>query len=192
MKVSRWALIALGILPLAALFALLVWSQVKSGTAGPGSLSTFSDSGEVTVVRDEASDFTFELFNGEVTSLSQFSGQVVLLDFWGSWCGPCRTEAATLERVWRSYHDRDVAFLGVAVFDTDSGSRAFLEEFDVTYPNGPDDKGIIAVEYGLTGVPEKYFINREGRTVKKFVGPMDEEVLRMNLDNLLADRAPSS
>ena len=188
----RSALIALGIVPLAALFALLAWSQVRSGAAGPGSLSVFDESGEAAVLRDEASDFALELFGGGVISLSQLSGQVVLLDFWGSWCGPCRTEAATLERVWRSYRDRGVAFLGVAVFDTEDGAQAFLEEFDVTYPTGPDVKGLIAVEYGLTGVPEKYFINRDGRIVKKFVGPMDEEVLRGTLDGLLADGALSS
>ncbi len=186
MRVPRWALIALGVVPLAALFALLTWSQVRSGTAGPGSRSVFDETGEAAVLRSEASDFALDLFDGEIVSLSQFSGQVVLLDFWGSWCGPCRSEAAALERTWRSYRDRGVAFLGVSVFDTEKGALDFIEEFDVTYPTGPDIKGVIAIEYGLTGVPEKYFIDRGGHVVKKFVGPMDEDVLRSVLDGLLA------
>jgi cytochrome c biogenesis protein CcmG/thiol:disulfide interchange protein DsbE len=178
--------------PLGALFALLAWSQVRSDTAGPGSHSVFDETGEAAVLRTEASDFALELFEGGIVSLSQFSGQVVLLDFWGSWCGPCRSEAAALERTWRSYRDRGVAFLGVAVFDTEKGSLDFIEEFDITYPNGPDIKGAIAIEYGLTGVPEKYFIDHEGRVVKKFVGPMDETILRTVLDGLLKDGAGSS
>ena len=185
LSLPKWSLYAIGLAPLAAIFVIIVISVVGGG-GGRGGLVTFDDTGEVEVLRETPSDFTLELFSGESLTLSEEIGdRPILVDFWGSWCVPCRREAPVLETVWRQYQDR-VLFVGVAVFDTDSRARDFLREFGVTYPSGPDPRGAIAIEYGLTGVPEKHFIDRGGRVVRKFVGPLSEERLSAILDDVLA------
>ena len=185
MRVPKWALFLVGLGPLVGLFALLVWGMAR-GDSGRG-LAVFDSSGEAAVVQEIPTDFTLEVFNGPSLVLADVIGQqIVMVDFWGSWCVPCRREAATLERVWREYKDKGVLFIGIDVFDTDAKARAFIREFDVSYPTGPDPKGKIAVSYGLTGVPEKFFIDRRGRVVRRLVGPMTEERLAGVLDELLA------
>jgi cytochrome c biogenesis protein CcmG/thiol:disulfide interchange protein DsbE len=77
-----------------------------------------------------------------------------------------------------------VTFIGVDVQDSDANAREFLRRFGITYPNGPDPSGAIAVDYGMSGVPESYFIDREGRIVRKWQGPLDDERLRAFLDEL--------
>ena len=144
-SLPKWSLYAIGLAPLAGIFIIIVISVVGGG-GGRGGLVTFDDTGEVEVLRETPSDFTLELFSGEVLTLSEEIGdRPILVDFWGSWCVPCRREAPVLETVWRRYQDR-VLFVGVAVFDTDSRARDFLRGFGVTYPSGPDPRGAIAIE----------------------------------------------
>ncbi len=121
-----------------------------------------------------ASDFSIQLFSGGTFSLAEQRGKVVLVNFWASWCPPCREEAPVLERAWRAYKDKGVVLVGVDVWDTEADARAFMKEFGITYPNGPDPNGEIAIEYGLTGVPETWFIDREGRLVRRWTGALTD------------------
>ena len=135
-SLPKWSLYAIGLAPLAGIFIIIVISVVGGGS-GRGGLVTFDDTGEVEVLRETPSDFTIELFSGQTLTLSEEIGErPILIDFWGSWCVPCRREAPVLETVWRQYQDR-VLFVGVAVFDTDSRARDFLREFGVTLPLRP-------------------------------------------------------
>ncbi len=186
MRVPRWVLIAVGVGPLAAIFALLIWGLAFSGGGNPGGLSVNSETGEVRVVKALPAEFSLTLFDGTQLALSDLLGRAVMLDFWASWCVPCRVEAETLEAVWRQYRDRNVVFVGIAVWDSESSARDFVRRFGTSYPVGTDPRGSIAVDYGVTGIPEKYFINTEGRIVRKLIGPMNEERLSRVLDQLLA------
>jgi cytochrome c biogenesis protein CcmG/thiol:disulfide interchange protein DsbE len=85
-----------------------------------------------------APKFALPLFSGSTFSLAEQRGKVVVVNFWASWCVPCRQEAPLLESTWRKYKDRGVVFVGVDYVDTDREALAFIKEFDVTYPNGPD------------------------------------------------------
>jgi cytochrome c biogenesis protein CcmG/thiol:disulfide interchange protein DsbE len=132
-----------------------------------------------------APDFTLPLFDGGELSLADQLGSVVVVNFWASWCLPCRDEAPALERVWQEYEDRGVVFVGVSYKDVESKATSFIEEFDVTYPNGPDPYNRIAEAYRITGVPETFLISRDGRLLEWWVGPITEDALRAALEETL-------
>jgi cytochrome c biogenesis protein CcmG/thiol:disulfide interchange protein DsbE len=134
-----------------------------------------------------APDFTLSLFDGGQLTLAELQGQVVVVNFWASWCIPCRDEAPILEQAWQRYRDRGVVFVGVAYLDTDKESEAFLEEFKVTYPNGPDLGTKIAPTYRLAGVPETFFINKTGQVADLEIGPLTETRLVSAIEKLLKE-----
>lgn len=157
------------------LLGLLVWGI---GRRAAGTVGT------VPIAARPAPTFTLALFDGGTLSLADTRGTPVLINFWASWCIPCEEEAAALERASRAYRDR-VVFLGVNVQDTDPLAREFLRRFGVTYPNGRDATGEIAVEYGMSGVPETYFVDRNGQIVRKWQGALDDARIAAFLDELL-------
>ena len=184
---SRRVWIMLGTaMALVPLFALLAWAAVqqKGQPAGAGINAQF---GEVRVEKSKAADFALPMADGGTLRLSDLSGKVVMVDFWASWCAPCRQEAATLNRIYAGYADRPVEFVGVNIWDTPDAAATFLVEFGVGYPTGTDADGAIALNYGVRGIPEKFFIDGDGVIRRKYVGPMPEDVLRATLDGLLAE-----
>ena len=178
------------------LFALLAWAatQQRGQPAGAGINQQF---GEIRVEQSAAADFELTLINGselrgDVLSLSDLRGKVALVDFWASWCAPCRQESAALNRAYAAYQGRPVEFVGVNVWDTENAAELFLVEFGVAYPVGVDSVGDIALNYGVRGIPEKFFIDANGVIRHKYVGPMPEDVLRAALDELLAEAEADS
>ena len=117
------------------------------------------------VVGRPAPDFTLQTYDGDMIRLSELQGNVVVLNFWASWCISCVYEAAELERLSQEYADEGVVFLGVAYTDTEPAALAYLERHGVTYPNGPDRGGAISQRYRLLGVPETIVIDQLGIVV---------------------------
>ena len=179
----RWIFLGSAI-PLLALLALLVWALAKSG-GNPGGLGVNNELGEVRSSVDFAREFSLELLNGQTLTLSDQRGKVLMLDFWASWCTPCRQEAPTLAKVYREFSGLPVEFNGVDIWDGREDARRFVSQFDVPYPTGVDPKGTIAIDYGVRGIPEKFFIGPDGAVLKKFTGPMNEEALREILNGML-------
>jgi len=95
---------------------------------------------------------------------------------------PCRTEARTLESTWQKYKDRGVVFLGVDIQDKEQDVRAFMKEFGITYLNGRDASGEIAVNYGVWGIPETFFIDPRGRITYKHAGEIRAPTIIPKLD----------
>jgi cytochrome c biogenesis protein CcmG/thiol:disulfide interchange protein DsbE len=90
-----------------------------------------------------------------------------------------------LEETWQAYADKDVVFLGVAYIDVEPKSKAYLEQFNVTYPNAPDLRSTISSKYEVTGVPETFFIDKDGQVAQIKIGPVDEAYLTTVLDQML-------
>jgi len=137
-----------------------------------------------------APDFTMTSFSGEILSLSELRGQVVIINFWASWCPPCREEAAYLEQTWRKYKDQGVAFIGVDYVDTEPEALAYIEEFDITYFNGPDLGTRISQAYNIQGVPETFFVTKTGQLREPYIGPLSPPTLDNIIQELLAEPYP--
>ncbi len=134
-----------------------------------------------------APDFTVTTLEGQQLRLSDLRGKVVVLNFWGSWCVPCRDEAGELNAAYRRFQGQDVAFVGIAWNDTDAEVRKFVEQYKVQYPVARDANATIAVGgYGVTGVPETFFIDRDGRLTQKWLGPITAGSLGAILEPLAA------
>lgn len=116
-------------------------------------------------------NFTLTTFDGEQYSIEDYRGQVVLVNFWASWCKPCEQEAAELEQAWRNFKDQEVMFLGVDYVDTEREARTYLTKFDISYPNGPDLRTKISQAFRIRGVPETYIIGRDGTIVDIKISP---------------------
>lgn len=133
----------------------------------------------------DAKDFEMPLFDRGEAKLSDYRGRVVVLNFWASWCIPCRDEAPVIEKLHREYQGRDVVFLGVNMQDVENDARAFIDEFGLSYPNGRDLTGSIYIMYGVGGVPETFIISSDGAVLRKHVGPINERLLRNYLEEAL-------
>ena len=122
-------------------------------------------------------DFTLSRFDGATLHLSDYRGQVVVVNFWGSWCPPCQREAPRLEAVYQRYQPRGVVFTGIDVQDQEQDARAFIKQFQITYPNGQDGTEAIASVYGVTGLPTTVVIDRQGRIRQRWLGELQENQL---------------
>jgi cytochrome c biogenesis protein CcmG, thiol:disulfide interchange protein DsbE len=100
-------------------------------------------------------------------SLASLKGKAVVINFWASWCAPCRDEVPALEKAWRRHRHQGLVVLGVDQQDLSSDARAFARKYGMTYPLVRDGPGHVVAKYGLTGVPETFFVGRNG----KIVGP---------------------
>jgi cytochrome c biogenesis protein CcmG/thiol:disulfide interchange protein DsbE len=156
-----------------ALLGLLAWGLGKS-RRGP-------------VESGLAPDFTLTGYDGRTVTLSELHGQVVILNFWASWCLPCREEAAYLEQTWRKYKDQGVVFIGVDYVDTEKAALAYIQEFDITYINGPDLRTRISQAYNIKGVPETYYVARNGELRGVKIGPLQPPQLDEKIDALLLE-----
>lgn len=130
-------------------------------------------------------DFELEALDGTTINLGAQLGKVLVLNFFASWCDPCQREAPALEQAWREYKARGVQFYGIAYKDAAPKAQAFLDQFDVSYPSGADPRSEIARSYGVTGVPETFVIDQQGRLVHRFVGEITADELTEKLDPLL-------
>jgi cytochrome c biogenesis protein CcmG/thiol:disulfide interchange protein DsbE len=172
------------VLSLAAVLLLLAYGLSADPRAIPSPL-----------VGREAPPFTLPLFEGGTLRQSDLRGNVVVLNFWASWCYPaCWNEAPRLQVAWEQYRDQGVLVVGAAYQDREADARAFIKRFGKTFPSGPDTGSRIAIDYGVYGVPETFFIDAQGRIAHKHVGEISTAVLHDWITRLLAQRRgePSS
>jgi cytochrome c biogenesis protein CcmG, thiol:disulfide interchange protein DsbE len=115
--------------------------------------------------------------DGEV-SLDELHGTPVVLNFWASWCDPCRAEADRLEQAWQDSGRDEVLFLGLDAQDASEDARDFIAQFGLTFPHVRDGSNATSREWGVTGLPETFFLARDGRVVGHVIGAVNEQQLR--------------
>jgi len=165
----------------AGLLALLA-SQLLV-PANQGSATSISP-----LIGHPAPDFTLPLLSADPAHpihLASLKGKPVMINFWASWCVACQQEAPLLENTWQRVQRQGIVFLGIDYGDTQSDGLNFLRQYGITYPNVTDTNGQVAINYGLTGVPETVFIDRRGIMVQKVIGELTEQTLQDNLNILL-------
>jgi peroxiredoxin len=133
-----------------------------------------------------ASDFELTLFDGQPFRLSDLGGTVVVLNFWASWCLPCRAEMPDFQEMWEELRDQEVVFLGIAVSDSERDARAFAEATGVTYLLGLDENGWITRGYRVTSLPTTFLIDRDGKESRRF-GIANKGALRIFVETMLND-----
>ena len=176
-SVSRFVVVSIFAVIILSVISLLAWGLVnKSSVTGQSG---------ATRVGKEAPDFDLVLFDGGSLKLSERRGTIIVLNFWSSMCPPCREEAPIFEQAWRQYKDRGVLFVGANIQDYDEGARDFIDEFSITYPNGPDENGHITIDYGVVGMPVTFFVDPEGIVARRWVGSIDGPQLTTWIEDLL-------
>ena len=135
----------------------------------------------------EAPDFTLPALRGDDDiSLSDFRGSPVVLNFWGSWCDPCKQEAPILAATEKAWRDQGVVFLGVDTNDFRDDAIAFEDRFGIEYPSAFDVDGVLKGQYGVVGFPETFFIDADGLIRAKHIGVLqDAETLNSYLSQIV-------
>ena len=182
---ARWHKRLLTVVPALVLIALLAYGFLtEAGRRGPEAIP----------------DFELPVVGGGTLSRDDLEGDLVVMNFWASWCGPCRLEAPALEAAHERYSDR-VRFVGVVVQDSELGAQEFIEEFGVSYPNVLDENETLSGElFEFFGLPRTYFVRRDGsllaeaagnrvgsRGGTEILGPITSEELDEKIRALLSD-----
>lgn len=169
--------VSLAGLLLAVSLAVLLLYQKDSDTETPARSRA--------MVKEFAPDFTLTPIEGGSIRYGELKGKPILVNFFASWCLPCREEMPAIERIAREYKARGVVFLGVAVDDTEAKMREFVTRYEVSFPVGLDNGATIQKSFGLYGIPTTYFIDKQGVINYFHAGAVTEELLRHELDKLL-------
>ncbi|MGL6278917.1 MAG: TlpA family protein disulfide reductase [Gaiella sp.] len=162
---------AIALAGVVALLGLLVW---KVAVGDEGGAADRLAAGETVA----APDFTLERLDGDggTLTLSELKGKAVVVNFWASWCIPCKDEAPVLQETWKRYRDQGLVVLGVDAQDFREDARRFVKRFGLTYPMVYDGKGSTLGKWGVTGFPETFFVDRDGNLVgERISGAVDIE-----------------
>ncbi|WP_018131950.1 thiol-disulfide oxidoreductase ResA [Effusibacillus pohliae] len=167
--------VTVGVLILAAagiIFALINFTKADKTGVGPG---------------QSAPDFSLADLNGRTVSLHDLKGKVVLLNFWGSWCDPCREEMPALETAYKQYKDKGFTVVGVNIAESRVTAKGFTDRFGVTFPVLLDsDRDVTLNRYKVGPIPTSFLIDKQGRVQEKFERPLTADLIASKVEPLLA------
>ena len=175
----------------AVVFAVLVLAFFAVLAFGLANRSSATGRSGMTRIGKPAPQFAMQLLGGGEFQLSDHEGRPLVINFWASWCPPCRQESPAFERQWRRYRDTGIQFVGVDIQDDVSDAEAYVREFGLTFPNGLDPDGKITIDYGVIGLPVTFFVGSSGIVEGRWVGAIPEEKLEEWVNTLVAASAPS-
>ncbi len=137
----------------------------------------------------QAPDFTLKDLEGNVVSLSDFRGQAVLINFWATWCPPCRFEMPAIEEVYRKYRTQGFQVLAVDIQEPPDAVQRFVEQLGLTFTVLLDEDGSVAQQYWVRGIPTSFFVNRQGAIIAARVGAMSRDLIEQYATQALTDTA---
>jgi peroxiredoxin len=123
--------------------------------------------------KNPAPDFSASLLNGTRVRLNSFTGKAVFLNFWATWCPPCREEMPSMEALYQRFLDRDIEFLAVDIQEDRNTVSAFMRKFELTFPALLDGTGRISNQYGIRSIPTTFIIDRDGNIIASVIGGRD-------------------
>lgn len=169
--------------------------QTATGAADTGTGYVAGDGSAVVLPvseRQPAPDISGPTLEGGTWSMADHLGQVVVLNVWASWCAPCRAEAPALEQVSAETADQGVQFVGLNTRDTEAAAKAFVANYQLTYPNLVDDDGSLQLAFRDTlppqSIPSTVFIDAQGRVAARVLGEIDRSRLQGIVDTLVAEQ----
>ena len=137
-------------------------------------------------VRPKAPDFSLPTVNGDTLTLSDLQGNVVILNFWATWCPPCRAEIPSFIELQDEFGDQGLTIVGIAL-DKPASVVKFYQEYKMNYPVVFGNRTVAAAYGGITGIPTTFVLDRKGRIVKKYVGMRSKEVFQEDIVTLLKE-----
>lgn len=183
------------LVPVILLAALLIWgiydvvNKNNINNEAVGKINTNTE--VITDKNDEikiglekgnlAPDFELTTLDGRKVKLSDYRGKKVILNFWATWCPPCRAEIPDMDKFYSSYKDKDIVILGVNLTKAEQDQtsvKSFIKEYRVTYPIPLDKESLAAEMYQVSAIPTSYIIDPQGTIIQKIVGPMDFETMK--------------
>jgi cytochrome c biogenesis protein CcmG, thiol:disulfide interchange protein DsbE len=171
----RWRVVALVMAPVVAFSALLGFGLGRDPRELPSA-----------IVGRPAPTFELrDIETGDLIALSELRGHVVVVNFWATWCPPCRAEHPNLVEAWSQFGDRGVVFLSVLYQDTEANARAWHGQFPQGWPDLVDPGGRTALDFGVTGPPETYFVAADGTVAHRTIGPSSFLDLQEHIERLL-------
>jgi cytochrome c biogenesis protein CcmG/thiol:disulfide interchange protein DsbE len=182
-KAQKRGLVMLAISAVVSL-ALIVLLAMKLVAAG----AAVSKAPTFTLTGKPAPDFTTQVYNGaagETIHLAALKGKPVVVNFFASWCSPCVEEAPILHAGWQKWAPQGVVFVGIVYQDTQQNALDFARQYNISYAIGSDPNGDTAIAYGVTGVPESIFINRQGIVVSKMYSALDSGSLDRSIQAII-------
>ncbi len=138
-----------------------------------------------TRVGKPAPEISLQTFDGSEFLLSEHLGSPIVLNFWASWCLPCRDEAPALRELWQEWHGEGLVVVGVNSQDGFDDASAFIREFDVPYVNVMDTDGHASIDYGVVGLPVTLFIGKDGAVEHRYVGALRFDVVRPWIEDMV-------
>ena len=159
-------------------------SKSSGNTGAFGINETYN---KIDIDKVPVAEFTITDLSGDKSKLDISSNgkSVTMVDFWNSWCQQCIQEAEELEQSYKNLSDKNIQFIGVAIWDDQNAIKSHIKEYDISYHNVIDEEGKVAIEFGVTGIPEKYFINSNGEIILKILGPTTSEQLESVISEII-------
>ena len=181
----RWLIAAAAAIGVGVLVGPMIFGD-RAGTQEPGQVASH-ESGAACSAKKANLDFTLKDMHGTTVKLADFKGKAILLNYWATWCGPCKTEIPVLNELYAQYKDRGLAIIGISVDDDEPTLREFSKEFPMSYTvvTAREQEDALEAAGPVWGYPTTFFIGRDGSICGKHMGPATKEDFEREIKALL-------